>query len=216
MNIQSCNNSSINFQAYKVANISAFVKNRTVSSMDIYALDRSDRAFLNKLKAKVQYNKLFPKLTEFLQRRWQKVFDYCIACAHDPNNRTYVAMQDDKPCAIMTYTPNSTFFLEGICSIPHSANKKVPFAGSALLYQLFKDAEKDGVSGISLEAVTNGPFDVISKYESIGFTQEKAANSKVTMNCRKYKIKEQLKEFPFLFEYTPLKKEIVSLDEFLD
>ncbi len=216
MNINPCNNNSLNFQAYKVANISATAKGRTISDMEIYLLERSDRVFLDKLKQKTKYKSLFPKLTEFLQRRWQKVFDYCIACAHDSDNRTYVAFQDKKPCAIMTYTPDSSFFLEGICSIPQSPNKKVPFAGSALLYQLYKDAERDEVSGIRLEGVTNGPFDVIKKYESIGFTQEKAADSKVKMNCRKYRIKEQLKEFPFQMEYKPLEKEIVNLEQFID
>lgn len=216
MNIQSTNNNSLNFQAYKVANIKASAKNRLVSDFDIFQLERSDRVFLDKLQAKTKYKNLFPKLTDFLQRRWQKVFDYCIACAHDPDNRTYVAMQNGKPCSIMTYTPESPYFLEGICSIPNEPNKKVPFAGSALLYQLFKDAVENNASGISLEAVTNGPYDVISKYESVGFTQEKDVDSRIKMNCRKYKVKEQLKEFQFQMEYTPLKSEHVSLEEYLD
>lgn len=215
MNIQAYNN-SLNFQAHKVANISAVVKNRTVSDMDIYLLERSDRVFLDKLQEKIDYRKLFPKLTEFLQHRWQKVFNYCIDSAQDSDNRTYVAFQDNKPCAIMTYTPDSSYFLEGICSIPQKQGQKVPFAGMALLYQLFRDANEECASGISLEAVTDGPYDVIKKYESIGFKQEKAVDSKVKMNCRKYKIKEQLKEFPYLFNYTKTSSENISLKEFLD
>lgn len=216
MNIQVNNNNYLNFQAYKIANISTPIRSRAVSDMDIYLLDRSDRSFLNKLEERVNYRNLFPKLTDFLQRRWQKVFKYCIECAHDTDNRTYIAVHNDMPCSIMTYTPGSSFFLEGICSIPQEKNKKVPFAGMALLYQLFKDADEHYASGISLEAITNGPFDVVKKYESIGFTQEDAINSKIKMNCRKYKIKEQLKEFPFLMDYKKLEPEKCSMEQFLD
>lgn len=216
MNIQSFNTSP-NFQAHKIANIVANEKGRIVSNMDIYRIERSDMLFLEKLKTKTNFKTLCPKLTEFLQKRWQRVFEYCIGCAHDSENRTYIAVQDDKPCGILTYTPNSTYFLEGICSIPQNKGKKVPFAGSALFYQIFKDAEQDSASGIELKAITNGPFDVIKKYEKLGFKQEKNADilSFIKMSCGKYKIKEQLKELPYRFDYTAIEDNSVSLDNLL-
>ncbi len=214
MKIQSQNN--INFQAYKIARVTTEIKGRGKSDIDICILTREDRTFLDKLGKKVDYKKLFPKLSEVLQRRWQKVLDYCIACAHDPDNKTYVALHDGKPCGIMTYTEGNSFYLEGLCAIPQEKNKKIPFTGDTLLFQLFKDAPDFGASDIQLKAVTDGPFNVVKKYESRGFKKNPSSVNYTEMRCNKHKIKEQLKEFPFNFDYTPLESEKIKLDDTLD
>lgn len=214
MRIQSQSNT--NFQAYKIARVSTELKGRGVSDIDICLLTREDRNFLNKLEKKIDYRTLFPKLSLALQRRWQKVLAYCIACAHDPDNRTYVALHDGKPCGIMTYTEDSSFYLEGLCAIPQEKNKKVPFTGDTLLYQLFKDAFAAGASDIKLKAVTDGPFDVVKKYESRGFKKNPASQTYTEMRCNKHKIKEQLEEYPYTLDYTELEPEKINLDDTLD
>lgn len=214
MKIQSQNN--VNFQAYKIARVSTELKGRGLSDIDICILTREDRTFLDKLEKKVDYKKLFPKLSEALQRRWQKVLTYCIACAHDPDNKTYVALHDGKPCGIMTYTEGNSFYLEGLCAIPQEKNKKVPFTGDTLLFQLFRDAFNFGASDIKLKAVTDGPFDVVKKYEARGFKKNPASQIYTEMRCNKHKIKEQLEEYPFTLDYTELEPEKIKLDDTLD
>ena len=214
MKINSQNNT--NFQAYKIARVTTELKGRDVSDIEIYRLTRDDRTFLNKLEKQIDYTKLFPKLTAALQRRWQKVLTYCIACAHDPDNKSYIALHKGKPCGIMTYTEDSSFYLEGLCAIPQEKNKKVPFTGDTLLYQLFRDAFAYGASDIKLKAVTDGPFDVVKKYESRGFKKNPASVQYTEMRCNKHKIKEQLEEFPFTLEYEELEPENIKLDDTLD
>lgn len=217
MNLQSVNNyKSPNFEAYKIARVTASLKNQRTSDIDIFALTRSDKTFLDKLEKQVNYKKLFPKLCESLQKRWQKVFQYCVACAHDPDNRTYVAMHNNKPCGIMVYVPSNSLYLEGLCSIPQEPNKKIPFVGDTLLYQLFTDAKISESAEIRLKAVTDGPFDVVKKYEARGFKKDPTTVPYSEMCCNKYKIKEQLNDNFSHLKYESLDPETAFLDDTVD
>lgn len=205
-----------NFKASKIARISTELKGRGISEIDIYSIDRDDYSFLKKLAKRIDYKKLFPKLTEQLQARWQKVFNYCIECATSPENTTYIAIHNNKPCGILTSYQDRAFSLDGLCTIPQKTNQKVPFVGTSLIFQLFKDAERAGASEINLDAVTDGPFDVVTKYEKLGFKKDPTSVQYAKMRCNKHKIKEQLRELPFKHTYTKLDGERVYLEDFLD
>ena len=102
------------------------------------------------------------------------------------------------------------------CSIPTEINKKVKFAGKTLFYQLFKDAKKENVKDITLDAVKNGPFDVVSKYEKLGFKKDPTTHPYTNMVCNKHKITKQLEEFPYDIDYKEVPLEHVDLMQFIN
>ncbi len=218
MKINPINNTvSPNFKAVKVAQ----TKNILIDSapvIDLYKLHKSDRPFLKKLSEQVKYKKLMPYLSESLQKRWQKIFDYCITKAFLQDNNSYVAVSNNKVCGIMTYQYDNKNILnlDGICSIPIDTNKKVKQLRRAMFYQLFKDAQASDARGIKLEAVIDGPFDVVSMYEDLGFKQNMNSSKYVSMTCNKHKILYQLKELPFFVDYIESDdKEPVNLMQYL-
>lgn len=204
------------FKAVKIANTQNCVgKLRT--NIEIYKLELEDRKFLQKLAEKTDYKKLCPKLSEVLQERWQKVFNYCIMKAFNLENTTYVAFHDNKPCGILTYCDDgSSLYLDGICRIPDKNEKKIPFVGQTLFLQIFKDAEKKQSKEIKLDAIQDGPFNVVEKYEALGFKKDPTTFPYTEMVCKKYKIKEQLKELPFTISYKNASQERINLERTLD
>ena len=103
----------------------------------------------------------------------------------------------------MTFTKNENneINLEGICSIPKRNGKKVPLVGKTFFYFLFKMAKEENLSGIRLNAVKDGPFEIVPKYEELGFKVCRGKDEEYTyMFCNKHKVLEQLKELPFLIK----------------
>lgn len=194
-----------NFKAIKVATIKNLVMERA-PDIEIYQLRLEDYGFLQKLNSVIDYKKLCPKLAKSLQERWDNVFHYCIFKAFSFGNLTYLAVKNNIPCGILTYNENKGIYLDGICSIPNKKGEKTHLAGKALFYQLFKDAESKHVKDIRLDAITDGPFDVIKKYENLGFKNigYKVSENKTLyaeMVCNKEKIKKQLKQLPTEIAY---------------
>lgn len=205
MNIVNLQQNNPEFKAIKVASL----KNRVLenaSNIDIYQIRSEDYGYIQTLSRKINYKTLCPQLAKDLQERWQKIFQYCISKVQDFGNISYLAVQDRKPCGILTYYNDREFQLDGICSIPNKDGQKIHLSGKSLLYKLFKDAESNDVKGIKLDAVTDGPYNVIDKYEKLGFkplgyemSDENTLYLK--MYCNKHKIKAQLHEFPYEIEY---------------
>lgn len=213
MNINISQNSpTTNFKATKIATAKAAM-GRTVSEFEIYKLGRSDQNFIEKLSNKVNFVERCKNFSSNLAKRWQKIFNYCIEKSKENDNITYVTLSNNKPCGIMTYSYDGySLYLNGICSIPDRNGNKTPFCGQTLFYQLFKDAQEDGAKSIKLDAVQDGPFDVISKYEKLGFKKDPTTIPYTRMICGKYKIKEQLKELPFLVNYSKSSPERTNLE----
>lgn len=208
-------NKSQTFKATKVAN-TVNTLGYFQTEIQLYKIGREDKSFLEKLQDKINFKELCPTLSEDLQKRWQKVFNYCIARAQENSNTTYIALNNEKPCGILTYKLNGNKIdFEGICSIPHD-KKKVPYTGQTLMYQLFKDADASKVKSIELRAVTDGPFNVVTKYEKRGFKADPASGYYTNMRCNKYNIPEQLKNFQAEIAYYPTEPEKVLLDKYLD
>lgn len=217
MNINVSQNSyPTNFKATKIATAKAAI-GRTISEFEIYKLGKSDQNFIEKLANNVNFVERCKNLSSNLAKRWQKIFVYCIENAKENTNTTYIALRNNKTCGIMTYSYDGcSLFLNGICSIPDKNGKRAPFCGQTLFYQLFKDAQEDGAKSIKLDAVQDGPFDVVSKYEKLGFKKDPTTIPYTRMICGKYKIKEQLKELPFLVDYSKSSPERTNLEFSLD
>ena len=117
----------------------------------------------------------------------------------------------------MTFTNIKNVFLDGICAIPDNKGNRTPFTGKSLLFELFKIAKDTGSKHISLNAVPDGTFNPVKKYEELGFKKNATQNTEyIEMVCNKYKIEEQLKNFAEDMKYTPHNHERVRLDEFID
>ncbi len=204
-----------NFKATRVATTSN-VLNNFQTEIQIFKIGHEDKTFLQKLKDKINYQELCPKLSADLQKRWQRVFNYCISKASELGNTTYLAFHKDMPCGILTYgCDGNKILFDGVCSIPQG-NKKVPFTGQTLIYQLFKDASDKKAKTIELKAVTDGPFDVVSKYEELGFKADPTSGYYTNMRCNKYNISEQLKIFQSGIIYQNCNPQKINLEPYID
>lgn len=216
MKIQHSNSITPQFKAYKIAQVKANINKNQVSEIDILSIHRNDLPFIKKLE-KLDFSSLFPDLAENLQQRWKKILDYCIMQSHNIDNQTFLAVCNNKPCGIITFQEGKAFQLDGICSLPQAPNKKVPFVGNTLFFQLFKSAQNFGADKINLDAVTDGPFDVVKKYEELGFKKDITSYPYTKMQCNKYQIKEQLKNLSQRLSYIELKQpEKISLETIID
>lgn len=204
-----------NFKATRVATTSN-VLNNFQTEIKLFKIGKEDKTFLEKLKNKINYQELCTNLSVDLQKRWQKVFNYCISKATELGNTTYLAFHKDKPCGILTYgCDGNKILFDGVCSIPQ-ANKKVPFTGQTLIYQLFKDASDKKAKTIELKAVADGPFDVVSKYKDLGFKADPTSGYYTNMRCNKYNIPEQLKRLQSEIVYQNCNHQKINLEPYID
>lgn len=213
------NNHSPQFKATKVATATNMAKNFD-TKIDIYKLNpKVDSIFLKKWKEKINIKNLFPKLPEFDKARWQQVFDYSIDSAADRDFTAYVAVNNNKPCGIISYLHNkkNAIFIDGVCSVPIDTNKKVPLAGTTLIYQAFIDAKEKDSEEIVLDAVNNGPFNIIEKYKTFGFKINSVGDKYTNMRCKERQRDEQLKNLEKIIDYTPCEtEENIDLTQFID
>jgi hypothetical protein len=217
MKVSIYNNYSTSFKATKIATAKNFARGKTI--IDIYKLSIEDKNFLEKLGNKISIKDLCPTLSESIQARWQKLFNYCIQEAKETGSHTYIAISDNKPCRILSYLEkgNKNNFLSGVCAIPDVYGNKTPLTGLTLLFQMFKDCTiKNAEKGIILEAIHNGPVDVLKKYEELGFTKNTELKDYTVMSSNKFKIKEALHKLQKQIEYIEEKQQAIDLDLFLD
>ena len=188
-------------------------------NIDFYKIRQEDQKFLEKLPEKIDFKKLFPKISLEHQERWQQILDYCLMKAESfALYTTYVTTHNNKICGITTYHDGcAPLCLDGICSIPTEPNKKVPLCGQTLMNMLFKDAKESGANGIILDAITDGPFNAVKFYENMGFKKDFSDGifGYVPMSCTKQKIQEQLEKLSRSIKFTPQKPEKVDLMQFL-
>ncbi|MBE7711495.1 MAG: hypothetical protein E7Z92_05075 [Cyanobacteria bacterium SIG31] len=221
MNISSNRTLAPNFKAYRVAQIKNYLSNKE-AYIDLYELAPHsviDREFINKIseKSRFDFTKLCPRLSTFEQERWRKVFDYCIDRVSNCADKALVAISNNRFCGIMTFNGEKNVNLSGICSIPDEFGKKVPQTGKSLFYYLFKHVKESGAKNIELEAVENGPFNVVKKYEELGFKKQLGEYSGYTkMVSNKYNTDLQLKSLAKELDYVECKPEKTDLNMFLD
>ena len=200
-----------NFRAIKIAQTKNYVRGE-ITNIDIFKLTKEDSSLYEKLK-EISRKKLFPSLEKDIQERWQKVFNYCIETMKEHCNTVYLALSENNPCGIMVIDKDckKNIFLHGISAVPRKDGKKTNLAGQTLLYQLFKTGSQES-KGIKLEAIHNGPVDVVKKYQDLGFTINSESSNYTEMSCNKYKVEEQLKKFAKQIEYNSSNEEHVNLE----
>ena len=204
------------FKAVKVAQADTILKG-SPAKIEVYRLTKSDNKFLHKFMSDTSFSELFPKLSTLLQERWQKIFNYCVTQAMEYSDNTYLTICNHKPCGIMTYYNNGNgLYLDGICSIPIEKNQKVPNIGKSLFCQLFRDAKQCRAKNITLSAVQDGPFDVVKKYENMGFKKDITTYPYTDMKCNKYSIAEQNVKLQKETHYTTCDEVVVNLKDVIN
>ena len=190
--MQTSNFDYINFNAKKIATTQQVLKSRT-AKIDLYKLTSKDNAFLQHLKENTSIAELMPNLPEHATKNWQDILEFTINSAMDKKIKTFLALRNRKPCAIMTIQKNDDILnLLGIAAIPTDINKKVKFAGLSLLCQLLKIAKSLNVRYVELEAVKNSHFNLIQTYKKIGFDVVEQGEKYVSMSCNAQNIKQNL------------------------
>ena len=76
-------------------------------------------------------------------------------------------------------------------------------------------ASKQKNKGIYLEAIHNGPIDVVKKYQGLGFVKHGESERYTEMSCNKFKVQEQLQNFAKQISYFPEEKNI-KLDDVIN
>ena len=180
--------------------------------LSIYKVtNRSDLNFIKELPQKIKMQELMPNLTKDEYSRWEEMLQYAVDNAHNSGNTTYIEAINNKPCGIITFFLDKTSELDCICTWPVEFGKKVKLAGKTLFYQLFKDFQEIKGKKIKLEAITNGPYNTVKKYETLGFKQTDTLPTKVKMESSAPKVKETMKELENIIEYQPITKKKVDL-----
>lgn len=201
----------IAFGAIKVATAKNFVRGKE-TIIDIYRLTRKDKEVIDYLEKSTHYEELVPQVEEIMQERWQKVFQYCIEEIKEGNNQNFVAIAESRPCGLLTYYANEALaYLDGVCKIPKKKSDNVRLIGQSLILKFLKSASKEKSQKISLDAVKDGPIDVISIYEKLGFKKiyRICNNEYQPMEMSKYQLKESINKLEKLIDYT----ESQSLEE---
>lgn len=209
MQLQS-NNYNPQFGARYIANC---------QGLKLYKLtDRNDLKFLRNLQGNINMAELMPNLSKQETDRWHEMLEYAVINAHTPGNTTYIETCNNKPCGIITYSTNkNTTSLDCICTWPIETGKKVAQAGKTLFYQLFKDFQELHGKKIKLEAITNGPYNTVNKYEQLGFKKTSNVHpTKIEMEIPAPKVKETQQKLSNIIDYEPMEGEKVNLITELD
>ena len=198
-----------NFGALHIAN---------AGILKIYKMnDMADDKFLKTLPQKIDMKKLMPDLDKQGYDRWNEMLEYAVDNAQYDGNITYLAACDNKPCGILTWRPGKISKLDCICTWPIEFGKKVKLAGQTLFYQMYKDFLELKGRKMELEAITNGPYDTISKYEQMGFKKtSKVYPTKTIMETNEDKVKASFKNLTQIIDYEKVSPQKVKLIEALD
>ena len=199
------NSNNLNFDALRIAK---------AGNLDIYRISGvNDLKFLKTLPESVKTENLMPNLSLQQYSRWNEMLQYAVQHSMHPDNITYLSAVDNKPCGIITFLPDKITRLDCICTWPVEFGKKVKLAGQTLFYQLFRDFQIFNAKKIKLEAITNGPYDTVSKYEQLGFIQTDVLPTKVKMELSSQKAEESFKKLSERIDYELAEPERVNLFE---
>lgn len=197
-------NYSPHFRALHIANCDKIKLYKVANKSDVKAL--------KSLPDTVNMEKLLPGLSKSQYERWHEMLEYAIDMMQNPGNTTYIETLNNKICGIVTFFPNKTTIIDCICTWPAQVGQKVKMGGKSLFYQVFRDFEKNKGTRIKLDAITDGPFNTIKKYEPLGFKRTSTVHpTKIEMEANRYKVKEVLPELEELVHYTETKPENVDI-----
>lgn len=221
MNVRSCTdyNNSINFKGIHIAKSVNRVKN-IETAIDLYKVTQKDKEFLKTLDMNTNMKALMPhaRITSLEFGIWHDMLHMAVEKSSSSRKKCIIAAVDKKPCGIMTYTPShNAFELDYICTWPVETDKKVPLAGKTLFKHLFSSFLDSNASKINLTAMRNGPFNIVSKYSSLGFGQNGGENFFTSMTAYRHKIFAKMLELNDMISTTLVKNaEDVDLSKVLD
>lgn len=218
MQIRTTNTFSPNFQAIHIANAKNYLGN-IETNIKLYELNSNkDKSFLKDLPVKIKMYKLMPDLTPDNYDRWHEMLEYATDKALSPDRKTLLAVVDNKPCGIAVFLPGKNkFHLDCICTWPIEYGKKVKLAGTTLFKQMFEIFQDSKADRIQLEAITDGPFDTVSKYKNLGFTEWGGRSNQIFMQTTAPKVKKTMKYLDDLILTEKIKNSYKeNLNEILD
>lgn len=192
----------LTFTAIKIGKVKFKTDNINIKELDIYKTTQDDAVFLDKLNKEINMRKLMPNINHNEANVWQEIFKIGI---NKIKKDGYMIFENNKPCGLMKISENSNKYkLDIICSIPTEMNKKVPNIGNTFFYLLFDKFLKSNAHRIELDAVTNGPFNAVSKYMKLGFKQTGGENGIIAMKITKENADKSLQTLKekIHFEYT--------------
>ena len=202
MEIKNCTRHSPNFGAIYVAN-KQINFNNIKTSIDIYNLQPQDKSFIDNLKKTINLRDLMPDMDSCYLDNWQTILNIALKKVNTGKMTSYLSLNNNKPCGLINYQKEGNkLFLDTICTFPTEKEKRVPFAGKVLMQTLFEDCMKNGFGTIDLNALTNGPFNAVSKYLSLGFKIIGGEDSIHVMRARKPKIEESLNKLAEMIKTT--------------
>ena len=194
MKINSYKNYNPAFGAIKIAETKNYLK-RIETPIIVYELTQKDIAFLNHLK-KLKMKELMPgaNLFDYMYEIWQEIFNIAVEQAKSKSHVSLLGVFNNRPCSILNFSKQKgEYKINTICSWPAESDKKVTFAGKTLFSILFKDFLKNNGTHIDIDAVTNAPFNGVSKYMSLGFRQRGGENYILAMRAEKDSIEKTSK-----------------------
>ena len=199
---------SPNFRALHIANCDKIKLYKVANNADVKAL--------KSLPDRIDMEKLLPGLSKTQYERWHEMLEYAIDMMQNPGNTTYIEAINNKICGIVTFFPNKTTVIDCICTWPAQIGQKVKMGGKSLFYQVFRDFERSNGTRIKLDAITDGPFNTIKKYEPLGFKRTSTVHpTKIELEANRYKVKEVLPELEELVHYTETKPENIDMRELI-
>ncbi len=212
-------NNSVKFSGIPIAKSVNRVKN-IETAIDLYQVTPRDKEFLHILDKKTNMKRLMPKsrITPLEFDIWHDMLHMAVEKAVRSGKKCVIAAVDKKPCGIMTYTPgHKAFELDYICTWPVETGKKVPLAGKTLFKHLFDSFLQTNASKINLTAMRNGPFNIVSKYSTLGFGQNGGENFFTSMSAYRHKIFNKMLELNDMISTTSIRNaEDVDLSKVLE
>lgn len=193
---------SPSFKAVHISAVRNFTEN-IEKTINLYELNgKYDKSFLKLLPQKIKMEKFMRDLTAPAYSRWQEMLQYAVDNALKIDHQSYLAVTDNKPCGILVFLPGKNkFHLDCICTWPVEYGKKVKLAGSTLFAQLFKKFSGSKAQKLNLEAITNGPYDTVSKYKKLGFIECGGEGSKIFMETNTQRAGKKLKELEEIIHF---------------
>lgn len=207
----------MSFSGIPVANTKNCIKNIETTIKIFELSSRCDKTFLKQLPEKIKMHKLMPGLSAQEYARWQEMLEYAVDNALQTNRKSLLAVVDNKPCGIAVYMPGKNKFnLDCICTWPVEYGKKVNLAGSTLFKQIFKIFKSSKANKIRLDAITNGPYDTVSKYKRLGFCECGGEGHKIFMEINTPKVNDSIESLKQIIHSNDIKNAAnENLNEFL-
>lgn len=207
MEINKLTQHSPNFGAIHISN-KKINFNDIETSIDIYKLQPQDYSFISSLKNSTNLKELMPNMKSSYRKTWQYIFDLAVTNIHKKTMTSYIAFNNNKPCGIMNYrNEGNRLFLDTICTFPTEKGQRIPFAGKVLMQTLFDDCIKNELGIIELYAITNSPFNPVSKYLWLGFKFISGGQDLRFMRVRKPNIEESLNKLAKMIKTTEYNEE---------